>query len=107
LPFKVPVVTIKFDANRAYTVTSYRLGLPCTLLAVVVEGEVGEEVGCAETYCSNVFRYNRKGCKVDKLKELIGAVRETKVGDNNQKLTMLESTVGYNGLKVKLGVVIS
>jgi hypothetical protein len=47
------VVTIKFDANRAYTVTSYRLGLPCTLLAVVgVEGNVGEgEVGCAETYC--------------------------------------------------------
>lgn len=102
------MVTIKFDANRAYTVASYRVGLPCTLLAVVgVEGDVAEEVGCAETYCSNVFRYNRKGCKVDKLKELIGAVRETKVGDGSQRLTRLESTVGYNGLKVKLGVVIN
>jgi hypothetical protein len=44
---------------------------------------------------------------VDKLKELIGAVRETKVGDGSQRLTRLESTVGYNGLKVKLGVVIN
>jgi hypothetical protein len=104
----VPVVTIKFDANRAYTVASYRVGLPCTLLAVVgMEGNVGEgEVGCAETYCSNVFRYNRKGCKVVKLKELIGAVKESKVGDN-QKLTRLESVVGYNELKARLGVVIN